>query len=150
MIGKVRLSGRVLPLLLAAGVLAGCGADDATGAGGAGGLSVSVAEPAAGATVSVPFTVTVQASVPLGTTESGRHHVHIWFDDNADDYQVVEAPTTQVTQLSAGKHVMHVSLRNANHSPAGAETQVEITVGDGSGGTQPAPATSAPGSGYGY
>lgn len=144
MIRNVRLAKLVLPLLLTAvglaGAVAGCGGDDASGSGGgAGSLSISVAEPAPNATVTVPFTVTVQASVPLGTTDSGKHHVHVWFDDDESAYQVVEAPTTQITSLPAGPHVIHVSLRNANHSPAGAESQVAITVGGAGGAPPPAP-----------
>jgi hypothetical protein len=89
-----------------------------------------VLEPADGATVTVPFTIKVRSSVPLGPTESGRHHVHIWFDANENDYQVVESDSLQVTDLPAGQHTVHVSLRNANHSPAGADTQTTVVVGD--------------------
>lgn len=130
--------------------LTACGQDAGSGGTGTGdsGLSVSIVEPASGASVSVPFTVKVQSSVPLGTTESGKHHVHVWFDENSSDYMVVESDSVQVTNLSAGSHVVHVSLRNANHSAAGAENQTTVMVGGGGapGGT-PAPATSDP---YGY
>jgi hypothetical protein len=148
MIGNVRVARLVLPLLLTAGglaaALAGCSGDDAGGSDG-GGLSVSVTDPAADATVAVPFTVTVQASVPLGPEDSGKHHVHIWFDDNESEYRVVETPTTQITDLPSGPHIMHVSLRNANHSAAGAETQVALTVSGAPGAPTSAPAeTSTP------
>jgi hypothetical protein len=134
-------AGAVLTLTLAA-----CGAN---GSGGdAGAMSVSVTEPARDATVSVPFTVNVASSVPLGRTQTGRHHVHIWFDGNANSYQVVETPTVQITELAPGRHVMHVSLRNANHSAAGAETEVPITVG-GPGGAS-APAATQSDQPYGY
>ena len=99
-----------------------------------------------------PFTVTVASSVPLGTTESGLHHVHVWFDDNENDYQVVEAPSVTISDLTAGPHVVHVSLRNANHSAAGAETEVPITVGASAAATTapaPDPAASGPDQ-YGY
>ncbi|MGS2617873.1 hypothetical protein ACVCAH_25615 [Micromonospora sp. LZ34] len=92
-------------------------------------LSVVVVEPASGATVSTPFTVKVDSNVPLGPTESGQHHVHIWFDDNESDYLVVESDTTQIIEALSGQHTMHVSLRNANHSPAGAEATTTITIG---------------------
>jgi hypothetical protein len=74
-----------------------------------------------------------------GGADTGRHHAHIWFDDHADDYRVVEAPTVEITDLPAGQHVMHVSLRNANRTPTGAETQLPITVG----GAPANPATAA-------
>ncbi|GAA1888099.1 hypothetical protein [Asanoa iriomotensis] len=133
MIATLRRSAAALVLLAA---LAACGGTDADAAGG---MSVEVTAPAADATVEVPFDVELTASVPLGTTGSGRHHVHVWFDDNAGDYQVVEAPTVRVDELPAGPHVLHASLRNANHSPAGAETQVRIMVG-GTDGKAPTPA----------
>jgi hypothetical protein len=129
-------------LALAATMLAACSEDsDSAGAAQGGDLSVSVLEPADGANVSVPFTIKVKSSVPLGPTESGRHHVHIWFDGNENEYQVVESDSLQVTNLPAGQHTVHVSLRNANHSPAGADSQSTVTVG---GGGAPAATTSPP------
>ena len=59
-------------------------------------------EPASGAKVATPFQVRVDSSVPLGPSESGQHHVHIWFDDNDDDYLVVEADTTAGDRGPAG------------------------------------------------
>ena len=139
----VAAAGAALALTLAA-----CGANGSGGDADAGAMSVTVTEPAPDSTVPVPFTVSVTSSVPLGRTQTGKHHVHIWFDGNANSYQVVETPTVQITQLAPGRHVMHVSLRNANHSPAGAETEVPITVG-GAGGAS-APAATQPDQPYGY
>ncbi|MEV0719182.1 hypothetical protein [Asanoa sp. NPDC050611] len=144
MFANLRRSAAALVLLAA---LAACNGNDADAADG-GGMTVEVTAPAAESTVQVPFDVELTASVPLGTTESGKHHVHVWFDDNADDYQVVEAPTVRVTDLAAGPHVLHASLRNANHSPAGAETQVPIIVG-GTDPKAPSPADQ-PDDPYGY
>ena len=124
--------------------LAACtGTNGATG-GDSGKLSVIVVEPTSGATVSTPFTVKVDSSVPLGPSESGQHHVHIWFDDNESDYLIVESTTTQITDAPSGQHTMHVSLRNANHSPAGAEATTPITIGSG-GGTVPSPSSASEG-----
>ena len=152
MYGNRRSGWRALQPLVAIGalaaVLAGCGTDGPAAGAGGDSLSVAVREPAPNATVTVPFTVTVAASVPLGATDTGRHHVHIWFDEHANEYRVVEAPTVEITDLPAGQHIMHVSLRNANHSPAGAETQVPITVGGAR--ASPAPAGTEPDQPYGY
>lgn len=124
--------------------LAACtGTNGATG-GDSGKLSVIVVEPSSGATVSTPFTVKVDSSVPLGPSESGQHHVHIWFDDNESDYLIVESNTTQITDAPSGQHTMHVSLRNANHSPAGAEATTPITIGSG-GGPVPSPSSASEG-----
>jgi hypothetical protein len=146
-------TGRVAAVAaLAAATLVACGQDGGSGAGGGTGdsggeLKVSVVEPAKDANVSVPFTLKVQSSVPLGTTASGKHHVHVWFDSNDADYMVVESDSVQVTNLSAGAHVLHVSLRNANHSAAGAETQSTVMVGGGGGPAATSSPTSDP---YGY
>jgi hypothetical protein len=136
-------------LLLAAGGLVACGDDEsgASSGGSGGGMSVSVLEPAAGADVKVPFTVKVDSSVPLGPSESGRHHVHIWFDEDEENYLIVESDTTQVNAAPTGEHVMHVSLRNANHSAAGVEATTRVVVGEGEsvpGGEE----TGGPGYGY--
>jgi hypothetical protein len=140
-------------LLFAAGCGGSGGSSDSGGSGGGGGMSLKIVEPKDGASVTTPFTVKVEASVPLGTQESGKHHIHVWFDDHANDYQVVEADHVEVDsgKLPAGQHVIHASLRNANHSPAGAESQETVTVGAGGG--APAPATSpspTDNGGYGY
>jgi len=137
--GRIRAAAAAAALLLFPALLAACGNDGDYA--GAGGMSVSIVEPAKDATVSVPFTVKVDASVPLGATETGQHHVHLWFDDNKDDYLVVESETTEVTDLPQGEHTLHISLRNANHSSAGAEAEIRVRVGTGS---APAPTTTAP------
>ena len=145
-------------LLLLPVALVACGNDEqaASGGGGGGGMTVSIAEPATGANVSLPFKVKIDAGVPLGPTESGEHHVHLWFDDNAEDYLVVESNEAEVTSgltatlsgkpmpLTAGEHTLHVSLRNANHSAAGAENQLKVTIGSGGAPAQTEPTQTAP------
>jgi hypothetical protein len=115
--------------------LAACDSDPAS----AGQLSVSLVSPANGATISAPFTVKLRSSVPLGPTDSGKHHVHIYFDDHADDYTIVESDTAQITSAPAGEHTLHASLRNANHSPAGAEATVKVMVGSSTSTDTPEP-----------
>ncbi len=133
-------------LLLAAAALAACGDDESASTGGSGGgMAVTVLEPAAGADVSVPFTVKLDSSVPLGPSESGRHHVHIWFDDDEDNYLIVESETTEISAAPTGEHVMHVSLRNANHSAAGVEANTRVVVAEG----ESVPSDDG-GPGYGY
>jgi hypothetical protein len=140
-------------VLAALFLLAACGgtASGDAGASGGGGMSLSIVEPSDGAQVSTPFTIRVQASVPLGTQASGLHHIHVWFDGDANKYQVVEADHVEIDsgRLTAGQHVIHASLRNANHSPAGAETQETVTVGNG-GSAPPASPNPPTDGGYGY
>lgn len=118
----------VLLAMMTTTSLAAC--DEAQNADGAG-QSLTVVEPVSGANVTLPLRVRLDSSVPLGPTESGEHHVHVWFDDNEADYLIVESDVTQVTTAPAGQHTMHVSLRNANHSAAGVEAAVPVTVGGG-------------------
>ena len=129
-------------LALAAVLVVACGGGAPSGnqtAGGAtettegGALSVSIDSPADDSEVSVPFTMKLSSNVELGPTETGLHHVHVWFDDNTQDYLVVEKDSVKVTDLAAGQHKIVVSLRNADHSPAGAETEITVTVTGGGG-----------------
>lgn len=156
-----------MSVILGAMVLVGataCGSEsskstDPAGGGTAGNSSsneVSVTEPADGASVQLPFTLKVKSSVPLGPTKSGQHHIHVFFDGNSKQYEVVESDTVQITSssksaagLSPGKHELDVSLRNADHSAAGFETKITVDVG-GSGGGQPQTTTSYSGGGGGY
>lgn len=138
--------------VLMATLTACSGSDSTTGDGGD--LSLSIIEPVSGATVAVPFSVRLESSAPLGPTESGKHHVHIWFDDNEAKYVIVESDVVQITEAPAGQHTMHVSLRNANHSPAGTEVTAPLTIGGAPAGSSapasPGPASSAPDMDYDY
>lgn len=139
-------------LAVAVAAVTACGGtDNATGGGDD--LSIAVVQPVSEASVAAPFPVKLDSSVPLGPSESGKHHAHIWFDGNDADYLVVESDTTQVAKVAPGAHTMHVSLRNANHSPAGPEASIPITVTGGGAPSgpsgSPADAPPPPG-GYGY
>lgn len=134
----MRVSGRLLFALgaVVALVLAGCGngeADQAlTGTG-----SLTIEEPSDGAEVTVPFTLQVSTDIELGAPESGLNHYHVYFDGNESDYDVVSEKTYEVRGLSSGEHTITVSLRNADHSAAGAETEITVTVtGGGTGGEE--------------
>jgi hypothetical protein len=117
------------------------GGDAGAGAGGGGNAgAISITEPASGAQVQLPFTLKFKSEVELGPTEKGVHHVHVFFDGDDSKYEVVEADSFEVKSLPAGKHTVHASLRNADHSPAGSETQIDVEV-TGDGGTAPAETT---------
>jgi hypothetical protein len=130
-------AGAAVTVLLAAG----CGGGGTGGGGGYGGggqggkapagMTLEITSPADGDTVEVPFTVELDSSEELGPTDSGLHHVHVYFDGNEEEFTVVESESTEVTDLQEGEHVVTASLRNADHSPAGVETEVTVTVGSG-------------------
>lgn len=127
------------PVLGLALVLAACGGDggdtDATTSGsGDDGMTLEITSPADGDDVSAPFTVEFESSEELGSTDDGVHHVHIFWDGDDSEYTVVEADSVEVTEVpDEGEHVLNASLRNADHSPAGVETEITVNVTDGAG-----------------
>jgi hypothetical protein len=128
------------------------GGGGSSSGGGGGGLTLSVAAPADGAEVSIPFDVTLESNVTLGTPDSGNYHVHLYFDadTSSSDYDLVYGSTVQVTrELGPGEHTIIASLRNADHSDAGESQTITVVVaGAGDGGASPVPAAIPPGLGY--
>lgn len=132
----------IAPALVVVLALAGCGADgsgngddggDDTAGTSGDGMTLEITAPSDGDEVQVPFTVEFESSEDLGPTEDGVHHVHLFFDGDDSEYTVVESDSVEVTDLPEGEHVVNASLRNADHSAAGVETEITVTVGAGSG-----------------
>jgi hypothetical protein len=142
---RLLLIGAVALLAAACGGGGGLGGDG-TGGGGEG-MTIGIATPADGADVTQPFTLKVTASVPLGDPETGRHHVHVWFDGQEADYRINYSDTFQVEGLPAGEHVVTAALANADHSLAGPRSEVTVAVAGGDGGQTAT--TSGQGGGYG-
>ncbi|MGH8774244.1 MAG: hypothetical protein ACRDWI_03415 [Jiangellaceae bacterium] len=144
---------------LALGVSA-CGGDDggetATTSGGDGGMTVEILQPADGDTIGLPFTLEVDSSEELGTTDTGLHHVHVAFDGDESAYEVFEEGNREareitedspaVVGLEPGEHTLNISLRNADHSAAGPETEITVNV-EGAGAS---PADDSDDPGYDY
>ncbi|MEW6223068.1 MAG: hypothetical protein AB1627_00415 [Chloroflexota bacterium] len=127
------------------------GGGDTAAGGDAGGATISIATPADGAEVSIPFDVQLDASVPLGEPETGNHHAHLYFDTGTDsgDYDIVYGNAWQVTrELAPGEHTITVALANPDHSLAGPTGQLTITVGGAGSGDSGAPPSAAPPLGY--
>ncbi len=148
--GRVRLVGALFALGLVAAACSSAGAST-----GSGGMSLSIASPGDGAAVSEPFTVKLDASVPIGEPTTGEHHVHLCFDggscDELSQSVIAYQDSVQVTGLSPGMHTIHASLRNADHSDAGVSAEITVTVSGGGMGSGTGSSTGATGSrGYGY
>jgi hypothetical protein len=147
--GRVRLVGAALAI----GVLAVACSNAGASTGSGGDPSLSIASPAEGAMVSEPFTVQLDASVPIGDPSTGEHHVHLCFDggscDELSESVIAYEDSVEVTGLSPGTHTIVASLRNADHSDTGVRTEITVTVsgGDTSGGSG---TTGSAGRGYGY
>ena len=124
---------RIMAVTAIALLAAACGGADegATTATGEGGMTLSITAPDDGGEVSLPFTVEFDSSEELGPTDDGVHHVHIYWDGDDSEYTVVEADNIEVTEAPEGEHTLNASLRNADHSPAGVETEITLTVGPG-------------------
>jgi hypothetical protein len=149
--GRRALTGGAVAVL-AAGLLAGCGNTTASGGSGSGSdsPSLSITSPSEGDTVGSSFTVKWDSNVELGEPDTGKDHVHVFIDGNSNDYTVVGGDSFQVTGLSDGQHTVDITLQNADHSPAGAEDQVDVMV-SGSGGSQsPSDDSSSGGGSYNY
>src|SRR5262245_39143488 len=135
------------------------------GASTGSGMTLKIASPSDGATVSEPFKVTFDASVPLGQPTTGDHHVHLCFDggscDELSQSVIAYGNSVMVSDLSPGMHTIEASLRNADHSDTGVSAPISATVSGGGAagsqsgsqsGSQAGSATGATGSrgGYGY
>ena len=129
------LSAKVMTLSLLAMsmlIVAGCGVASGSSDKQA---TFSIASPSNGAKVQVPFTVTVSSSEPLGPTNSGKDHWHLYFDGKETQYKVITSTSTRVTSLARGKHKIEASLQHADHSPVGPEDEISVTVVKGTGST---------------
>jgi hypothetical protein len=117
-----------------------CGDDDDTaasaGGGGDGDMTISIADPGDGAEVEQSFDVSVDSSVPLGEPDTGRHHVHLYYDGNTaeGEYDIVYGTTATVDRLDEGEHTIEAVIANADHSTTDARDEITVTVGGESGG----------------
>lgn len=125
---KARVMAVAIGLLAAA-----CGGDsDAATATGDDGTTLSITAPSDGAEVSVPFTVEIGSSEEIGTTDTGLHHVHVYWDGDESAFTLVETDSVEITDAPEGQHTLTASLHNADHTPAGVEVDITLTVGEGS------------------
>lgn len=155
---RARISAVLGAIVLVAAT--GCGSDTAdagdTGSDGGGSAqTVTIKEPADGASIDIPFTLSLDSGVELGSTDSGKHHVHLYFDGDDSKYEVIEADSMEITDaspavegLEPGEHKLDISLRNADHSAAGFDTSITVNVNGGSGGGDQPSDNGGTGGGY--
>jgi hypothetical protein len=132
--------------------------DTTTSAGGSGGggddMTISIADPGDGAQVGRSFDVTVDSSVPIGEPDTGRHHVHLYYDGNTADgeYDIVYGTTATVDRLDPGEHTIEAVIANPDHSTTDATDEITVTVGNSGagGGATTTESDSGGDSGYGY
>lgn len=136
---------KVLVIGLAVALVAAACGGATQGGGAPGDATIGFASPADGSSVTIPFDVQLDASVPLGDPESGNHHAHLYFDSSTDsnDYDIVYGTSWQVTRaLAPGEHTIIVALANPDHSLAGPTREVHVTVAGDGGEVAPTPSPS--------
>lgn len=120
---------------------AACGDDDDGGTASASGdgdaLTLSISDPGDGADVGEAFDVALDSSVPLGEPDTGRHHVHLYYDGNTaeGEYDLVYGTSATVDRLDPGEHTIEAVIANPDHSLTDARDEITVTVGEGEGGS---------------
>lgn len=149
--GIFRWSRPLLGVLVLALAAAAC-SNGASASSGGGKPTVTITSPSDGATVSSPFTVKLDASVPLGAPSTGDDHVHLCFDGAScsAQYTIVYGTSKVINNLSQGQHTIEASLRNADHSDTGVSVTITVTVSSGGTSSSNGSTGSTGGGGYGY
>lgn len=134
-------------------LLAGCGSSNSSSTKSGSSPTLTITSPGDGAQVGSSFVVKWNASVQLGSPDTGRDHVHVFVDGKSGDYTVVGGNEYTLKGLTPGEHKVDVTLQHADHSPAGAQDVIEVYVGGSSSSMTPTPtptSSSSSGTGYGY
>jgi hypothetical protein len=120
----------VITVVIAALALfaAACGGDD-DDAGASGPPSVGITAPTADARVGRSFDVNFVINFPIGEPDTGRDHVHLYYDGNMTEgeYGIAYGDTFTVTDLAPGQHTLQAFVAHADHSVTDAHSD-EITV----------------------
>lgn len=131
-----------------------CGDDEGDDVAASGGEpTVDVTSPTDGSQVGESFDVEFAINFPIGEPDTGRDHVHLYYDGNFDEgeYGIAYDETFTVTGLSPGEHTLQAVVAHADHSITDARSEeiiVEVTDDDSGSDTSDAPATSDEGFGY--
>ncbi len=150
MSATARMGAAAVATVAALGLLAACGDDEASA--GSGGSGLTITSPEDGATVGTTFDVTWDSDVELGEPDTGRDHVHVFVDGHSNDYTVVGGNEFTLEDLSPGEHTVNITLQHADHSSAGEEDEISVTVDENGATTPPEEEddeeTEGPGLGY--
>ena len=121
-------------------VLGACGSEtsgsnDTTGteAGGSG-SNITIDSPDDGAEVPASFTVELSTDEELSMSDSGALHVHLVYDGNEQEPDMIDSESFDVTGLEPGEHTITASLRDSAHAPTGPEDAITVMVEGGGGG----------------
>lgn len=125
----------VLILVLGACGSETSGSDDtsSTEAGGGGGSSITIESPEDGAEVPASFTVELSTDEELSMSDSEALHVHLVYDGNEQEPDMIDSESFEVTGLEPGEHTITASLRDSAHAPTGPEDAITVMVEGGGG-----------------
>jgi hypothetical protein len=116
------------------------GDDDDAGAGSGDAPTVEITTPADGDQVGASFDVQLALNFPIGEPETGRDHVHLYYDGNMTEgeYGIAYAETFTVEGLSPGPHTIQAIVAHADHSLTDARSaEVSVEVGGSGAGAGP-------------
>jgi hypothetical protein len=119
-------------------------------------IRIRVVQPRDHAPVAPNFTVRIRTNVAIGEPDTGRHHIHLYWDGERDEgrYDIVYAKTFRKKGLAPGRHRLDAVIANADHSTTDAHQTLIVTVekqGAATGNTPTSsPMSSSPAGGNGY
>ncbi len=122
----------VVSLMLGACGSETSGSNDTTGteAGGSG-SNITIDSPDDGAEVPASFTVELSTDEELSMSDSGALHVHLVYDGNEQEPDMIDSESFDVTGLEPGEHTITATLRDSAHSPTGPEDEITVMVEGG-------------------
>lgn len=109
----------------------------AAGQGDQAAQTLTVNSPGDGDTVTVPFEVSVDSSVELGSIDEQLHHLHIWFGDTSGQPLIIESDTATIDTAPDGETTMIVQVHTFDHQPASDQVSVPLVVQGGGNGEDP-------------
>ena len=112
------------------------GSDDTSATeagGGGGGSSITIESPEDGAEIPASFTVELSTDEELSMSDSEALHVHLVYDGNEQESDMIDSESFDVTGLESGEHTITASLRDSAHAPTGPEDAITVMV-EGAGG----------------
>jgi hypothetical protein len=91
---------------------------------------IHVTSPRRGAVVPRAFTVRIATNVAIGPPDTGRHHIHLYWDGQRAEgrYDIVYKKTFRKTGLAPGVHRLDAVIANADHSTTSTHEKLTVTV----------------------
>jgi hypothetical protein len=91
---------------------------------------IRVTAPTDGAVVPASFPVRIRTNVPIGEPDTGRHHIHLYWDGERDEgkYDIVYKKHFTKRGLAPGTHTLDAVIANADHSTTDTHQKIDVMV----------------------